>query len=142
MKYSYDELWKIFVLNCQVDKSTLPQTEQGQYDLIFSGIEYYNTLVEDDEIAIIGNEYTEQININKDGKKNAKRLRLIAYCMRYRFLENQLLRYEEIWQPLMADLGQKNYRDQVSARKETLYKTEREIIRLLNRLDDMEFLNG
>lgn len=142
MKVTYDDIWKVFVLNCLVDKSTLPQTEEGMIDLINAGVDYYNSVTEDYEEEIICNDMMENINLENKGKANKDRIRLIAFCIRHRFLENNLIEYEAVWQPLIADIGQKFYRDQIKSRQEMIDKTDKEISRLLNKIDEMRFVNG
>lgn len=137
MNTTYDNIWECFYDNCGVDKSTLPQTDEGKYILINSGSIYYNTLIDKSETKMICNDLTETINIVLDDN----RLMILAYCMRYRFLENELIRYEQVWQPLSNDIGQKFYREQLSGRKDTLVNTKSEIVRLLTNIDNMSYLD-
>ena len=137
MNTTYDSIWACFYDNCGVDKSTLPQTDEGKYILINSGCMYYNTLIDKSETKIQCDDLTETINMLLDDN----RLLILTYCMRYRFLENELIRYEQVWQPLSNDIGQKFYKDQLSGREKTLSNTKTEIIRLLNNIDNMSYLD-
>lgn len=133
---TYNQIWECFVNNCMVDIAMLPQTDEGKYILISEGCRYYNTLIDDAEVNLKNNNELEKINVKLDDK----RILLLAYCIRYKFLENEKIRFEQVWQPLSRDIGIKSYRDQINSRKETLDKTEREINRLLSRIDTMSFL--
>ena len=133
---TYDQIWECFINNCMVDKATLPQADEGKYILISEGCRYYNTLVDDTEVNLKTNNDLESINIKLDDK----RILLLSYCMRYKFLENEKIRFEQVWQPLSRDIGIKSYRDQINSRQETLNETKREIGRLLSRMDNMSYL--
>lgn len=133
---TFEEIWKCFYNNCMVDKATLPQTEEGQYILINSGCMYYNTLIDETETKIKCNDLTELINIKLDDN----RLILLANCMRYRFLENELISFEQVWQPFSSEVGQKNYKAQIDARNFRLETTKKEIGRLLDSIDNMHYL--
>lgn len=133
---TYDDIWISFVDVCQVHPTTLPQTDEGKYILINNGVRYYNSLIDRNKKQIVCNDMLERINTDL----NNDELLLIGYCIKYRFLENELVRYEQVWQPFSSDIGIKFYKDQINARRETLKLTHVEIIRLLNNLDEMTFL--
>lgn len=135
-KTSYDEIWKVFYNNCGLDKALLPQTDEGKYMLIESGILNYNTFTDETETELIGDEYMEEVNVKLDNNK----IKLLAYCMKYNVLENNLVDYESVWQPLMKDIGQKFYREQISARQDTLARTKKEIDRLLTNIEPYSYL--
>lgn len=133
---NYDQIWRCFVDVCQVDSATLPQTDEGKYILINSGVQYYNSLVDKIKVRILCNDMLEQINLNLSNDD----LLLLGYCIKYRFLDNELMKFQQIWQPFSNDVGVKFYKDQIVSRRETLAFTHNEIIRLLDNLDEMNFL--
>lgn len=137
MLTTYDDIWECFIDNCGVDESTLPQTDEGKYILIKNGAIKYNTTVDKSEAKIKCDEYMEQINLSLD----YDRLLILAYCMRYTFLENELIAFEQVWQPFSSDIGQKFYREQIQGRENTLTRTKKEIDRLLDNIDNMSYLN-
>lgn len=136
MGISYDTIWECFVDNCGVDQNTLPKTNEGKYILIKNGIRHYNKNVDEDEAQLIGTNETESVNLNLDNT----RLLLLAYCMRYTILENEAIKFEQLWQPFTRDVGQKYYRDQITARNSRLYQTKNEINGLLNKLDTFSYM--
>lgn len=137
MNTTYDTIWRCFYDFSGVEKSSLPQTDDGKYILINNGCMHYNTLIDKGETKIKCDDYMENINMVLDDD----RLLLLAYCMKYRFLENEDVRFKQMWQPFSNDVGQKFYREQISGRKETLDNTKAEITRLLNNLDNMSYLD-
>lgn len=136
MNTTYDMIWQCFYDNCGVDHETLPQTDEGKYILIKSGTRHYNTVVDPSEDKIVCDDMLEEINIELD----ETRLTILAFCMRYRFLENELIQYEQTWQPFSNEVGQKFYNYQIQGRETTLEKTKQEIIRLLTSIDKMSYL--
>lgn len=130
-KTSYDDIYSTFLDNCGVDTSTLPNTNDGKYQMIRNGVRHYNSKVDDYETKIICNDIMEEINIELDDT----RLLILAFCIKYTLLENQLINFEQVWQPFTKDIGQKFYREQISGRENMLDRTERKIIELLTDLD-------
>lgn len=133
---TYDTIWEVFIDNCMVDPSTLPTSNEGKYSLIHNGIRKYNVSTDISEVKLTYDDTLEQINIELDDN----RLLLLAYCMRYNFLENDLIAFEQVWQPFIKEIGQKFYREQISGRESTLARTKFEINQLLLNIDDMSFL--
>ena len=75
-KTTFQEVWNTFVDFTGVVSEDLPQTEEGMYALIKSGILKYNSVTEASEIKLIGNEMTEELNVELD----YDRLLLLSYC--------------------------------------------------------------
>nr|DAX85760.1 MAG TPA: hypothetical protein [Caudoviricetes sp.] len=135
-KTTYQEIWDTFVDFTGVPVEDLPQTEEGMYSLIKSGILKYNSVTEKSETKLIGNEIMEELNVELD----YDRLLLLAYCLKYIFLENEKNEYESVWGVFSNDIGLKFYGDTVKAKRSTLSATNKEIFRLLNKIDPMSFL--
>jgi hypothetical protein len=133
---SYDDIWEAFVDNCQVDTSTLPQTDEGKYSLIHNGIRHYNVSTDISEIKLKYDDALEQINVDLDDA----RILILAYCIRYTVLENELIAFEQVWQPFIKEIGQKFYREQIFGRENTLVRTKQKIIELLTGIEDMSYL--
>lgn len=135
-KTTYQEVWDTFVDFTGVPVEDLPQTEEGMCSLIKSGILKYNSVTEKSETKLIGNEIMEELNVELD----YDRLLLLAYCLKYIFLENEKNEYESVWGVFSNDIGLKFYGDTVKAKRITLSATNKEIFRLLNKIDPMSFL--
>jgi hypothetical protein len=133
---SYDDIWEAFVTNCLVDSQTLPQTNEGKYILIHNGLRHYNVSTDESEIKLKFDDTLEQINVDLDDN----RLLLLAYCIRYTFLENELIGFEQVWQPFVKEIGQKFYREQIGGREDTLDRTKNKIDQLLLNIEPMSYL--
>lgn len=133
---TYQEVWNTFVNIVGVVGEDLPQDDEGKYILINSGILRYNSLTEDSEKKIIGNDFTEEINISLD----YNRLLLLCNCIKFIYLENEKNEYEAVWGVFSNDIGLKFYGDTVKAKRNTLVDTEKEINRLLDKIDPMSYL--
>ena len=133
---TYQEIWNTFVNIIGVVGEDLPQDDEGKYILINSGILRYNSLTEDSEKKIIGNDFTEEINISLD----YNRLLLLCNCIKFIYLENEKNEYEAVWGVFSNDIGLKFYGDTVKAKRNTLVDTEKEINRLLDKIDPMSYL--
>lgn len=133
---TYQEVWNTFVNIVGVVGEDLPQDDEGKYILINSGILRYNSLTEDSEKKIIGNDFTEEINISLD----YNRLLLLCNCIKFIYLENEKNEYEAVWGVFSNDVGLKFYGDTVKAKRNTLEDTEKEINRLLDKIDPMSYL--
>ena len=133
---TYQEIWNTFVNIIGVVGEDLPQDDEGKYILINSGILRYNSLTEDSEKKIIGNDFTEEINMNLD----YNRLLLLCNCIKFIYLENEKNEYEAVWGVFSNDIGLKFYGDTVKAKRNTLVDTEKEINRLLDKIDPMSYL--
>lgn len=133
---TYQEIWNTFVNIIGVVGEDLPQDDEGKYILINSGILRYNSLTEDSEKKIIGNDFTEEINISLD----YNRLLLLCNCIKFIYLENEKNEYEAVWGVFSNDIGLKFYGETVKAKRNTLVDTEKEINRLLDKIDPMSYL--
>ncbi|MCD3340305.1 hypothetical protein G8T81_14465, partial [Clostridium botulinum C/D] len=76
-----------------------------------------------------------QVNISLDNTQ----LLLLAYCLRYSYLENELIEFEELWQPFQKEVGQKFYREQLQGRESTLARTRNKINELLNNMENFDY---
>jgi len=66
---------------------------------------------------------------------------ILAYCIKYTYLENQLIEFEEIWSPFQKEVGLKNYKDQVNSRERTLERTKNKIIELISNIEDRNLMD-
>lgn len=133
---TYQEIWNTFVNIVGVVGEDLPQDDEGKYILINSGILRYNSLTEDSEKKIISNDFSEEINVSLD----YNRLLLLCNCIKFIYLENEKNEYEAVWGVFSDDIGLKFYGDTVKAKRNTLVDTEKEIYRLLDKIDPMSYL--
>lgn len=133
---TYQEIWNIFVNIVGVVGEDLPQDDEGKYILINSGVLRYNSLTEDSEKKIISNDFSEEINVSLD----YNRLLLLCNCIKFIYLENEKNEYEAVWGVFSDDIGLKFYGDTVKAKRNTLVDTEKEIYRLLDKIDPMSYL--
>lgn len=133
---TYQEVWNTFVNITGVVEEDLPQDDEGKYILINSGILKFNSITEDSEKKLIGNEYMEELNIALD----YNRLLLLCNCIKFIYLENEKNEYESVWGVFSNDIGLKFYGDTVKAKGNTLSSVEKEINRLLDKIDPMSYL--
>ena len=131
---NYNEIFKCFIKNCGVNTSKLPASDIGKYDMITNAIRHYNTIISeyDDVGRLSGDNQAELINVLLDDT----RLLILAYCIKYVHLENQLVGFQELWSPFQKEVGIKDYRSQVQGRENTLERTSQKIIELLTSLED------
>lgn len=135
MNTTYSEIMKAFINNCGIDTSLLPEDPSKIYDMINNAVQYYNTYF-DSQNQIVCDDSTESLNTKLDDL----RLRLLAYCMKYIYLENQLVGFEELWAPFQNELGIKNYKSQIDARENTLERTRQEIDRLVTYIEGTDIM--
>jgi hypothetical protein len=131
---TYDEIFESFLNNCGVDTSRLP-TNESIYQMIENAINHYNVFLKD-ETPIICDDNTETINVKLDGA----RLLILAYCLKYVYLENELVGFQELWSPFQKEVGIKDYRGQVSGRENTLKRTTDKIIELVSSIEDKSIM--
>lgn len=132
---TYDDIWQTFVDNCMLT-DIIPTTDESRYILIHNGIKRYNSSVSGNELKLTYDDTLEIINTTLDDT----RLLLLAYCIRYTFLENELISFEQIWQSFSKDVGIKFYGDQIKGREATLQRTKQEISQLLLNIESYSFL--
>lgn len=132
---SYDDIMSCFVKNCGVDTSNLPTDEEKLYGMIQNGLNHYNVYLKD-ESPIQGDDDTEMLNTSLDGT----RLLILAFCLKYVYLENQLVGFQELWSPFQNELGIKNYKAQVDGREKTLERTRQKIIELVTTIEDVNIM--
>lgn len=135
-KTTYQEVWDTFVDFTGVDIDDLPQTDEGMYALIKSGIIKYNSITESSETKLKGDEIMERLNVELD----YDRLLLLAYCLKYVYLDNEKTAYENIWEVFSNDVGRKFYGNTVKAKADTIASVNKEIQRILDKIDPMSFL--
>lgn len=132
---SYDDIFTCFVNNCGVDTTRLPTETPKLHEMISNAIDHYNVYLKD-ESPILGDNTFESLNVLLD----STRLLILAYCLKYVYLENQLVGFQELWSPFQNELGIKNYKSQIDGRENTLERTKKKIIELLTSLEDPSFM--
>jgi hypothetical protein len=139
MNTTYDEILKFFILNCGTDTSKLPTDVEKIYDIIRNGVSHYNTYISHDDKygKLLCDDTTETLNVNID---NDTRLLVLAYCIKYVQLENQLVEFEELWSPFQGDIGISNYNSQIKGRENTLERTKQKIIELVSSIEDKSIM--
>lgn len=135
MNTSYDEIFQCFLSNCGIDTSELPEDQQMIYAMIKNGIRHYNNIIEE-EYIIVADDTTETINMQLDDTH----MLILAYSIRYTYLENQLIGFEEIWHTFQKEIGFKNYKDQITSRQATLERTKNKIIELISNIEDKNIM--
>lgn len=138
MNTTYDEIFQCFIDNCGIDTSALPKEDYKKYNMIINGIRHYNSIIDEDD-AIGKLTYDNQTE-TVSAKLDDTRLLILAYCIRYTYLENQLIEFEEIWAPFQDEIGIKNYGDQIKGRENTLERTEKKILELLSTIEDSNLM--
>lgn len=131
---TYDEIFTCFIENCGVDVENLPESDEGKYNMIQNSALHYNVIIDsgDETGEITCSDESETIDKKLDGT----RLLILAYCLRYNVLDNQLVGFEELWHPHQKEYGTKNYREQISARQRTLGRTNFKLVELLRKIDN------
>lgn len=132
---TYDEIFICFIQNCGIDTSRLPTENEKLYEMIRNAVSHYNVYLKD-ESPIFGIDEEECLNTELD----STRLLILAYCLKYVYLENELVGFEELWSPFQQEVGIKDYRGQISARQDTLKRTDRKIIELISSIEDRSIM--
>ena len=127
----YDKIFETFLGNCGVDTTRLPVEAEKLHELIQNGISHYNSYLKD-ENPIVGDDLLETLNVHLD----STRLLILAFCMKYVYLENLLIGFQELWSPFQNEIGIKNYKSQVDGREKTLERTKYRIVELLTSIED------
>lgn len=132
---TYDEIFICFIQNCGIDTSRLPTENKKLYEMIRNAISHYNVYLKD-EPPIFGIDKEECLNTELD----STRLLILAYCLKYVYLENELVGFEELWSPFQQEVGIKDYRGQISARQDTLERTDKKIVELITSIEDRSIM--
>lgn len=138
MTTSYDEIFECFLENCGIDTSMLPTTNEAIYRMIKNAVRHYNTYIpKSDKIGAVScDDDEERINVKLDDA----RLLILAYCLKYVYLENQLVGFQELWSPFIKEIGFKDYKAQVEGRENTLKRTKNKIIELIGLIEDLSIM--
>lgn len=138
MNTTYDDIIECFIENCGIDTSKLPTSNENLYNIIKNAVRHYNTRI--DEGDIVGELVADDTNEILNAQLDDTRLLLLAYCLKYIYLENQLVGFEELWAPFQQEIGFKNYKDQITGRERTLQRTEQKIYEYLSKIEDKEIM--
>lgn len=136
---SYDDIFECFINNCGVSTDNLPKSNEGKYSMINNAVDHYNSLIssEDSLGKIVCDNMTEFINLTLDGT----RLLILVYCMKYVYLENDLVAFEELWSPFIKEGGGiQQYKSQTTSRENTLVRIEQKINQLLTSIEDASIM--
>ena len=110
MNSTYDDIFAMFLENCQVDDIDLPNTDEGKYNMIKNAVLHFNNRLSDNLQA--NNELEEVDRVLTDSH-----LLILAHYLRLSFLKNKLALFSQLWQPFQKDIGLKNFSYQLSALK-------------------------
>ena len=84
MGTTYDEIYQFFINNISVDQLSLPNTVEGQYELIRNGIAHYNNK---SRKSLVADDKTEMI----DKQLNNDEMMAIGHILRLILLQNLLM---------------------------------------------------
>lgn len=134
MNTTYDDIFECFIENTGVDTTQLPTEQEKIYGMIHNGIIHYNTKLDDGDINY------DDISESIDTELDDKRILMLAYCIKYVYLENELVGFQELWTPFQKEIGIKNYKAQVTGREKTLERTDQKIIELITKIEDQSIM--
>ena len=120
MNTTYDEIYKSFIINCKVDPSDLPDTNEKRYDAINNAVMYFNNRL---RRKIECNDQKEEVS----EKLSQDDLLVLANYIKLIFLENEETEFTSIYGVFAKELGFRNYKDQVSAKKNIILRQKKKI---------------
>lgn len=126
---SYDEVWETFLNNYKVPKEDMPQSDEEIYRHIRNAVMRFNNRM---YTNITCNDETETLSEELDDNQ----LLVLAHFIRLIFLINQRTFYEALWQPFSADVGLRNFKDQLNSLKDSIKEQESLIDRLIANMEE------
>lgn len=127
---TYDELYTLFITNCNTENLMLPRTIGQQYDAIKNAVMLYNNRLRDDikcddEAEIVNRE------LNDDKKL------VIAHFIRLTVLKNTRTFKNSIFTTFTQEIGVRNINAQLNSLKDEIKNEERTIDMLIfNMIDE------
>lgn len=121
---SYDDIYTTFININKTDSSNLPTNDTDRYDIIHTGIKYYNSTMNNN---IICNDSTEEISVDLTDNE----ILILAHCIKHMFLDNQLTYYITMFKPFTKEIGYSNYQTDVKALEALIDKEDKVIDQLI-----------
>lgn len=117
---TYDQIWSTFLDDYKVNDADLPQTSERIYQDIHNAVRKLNNRLRLNLICKDDIEAVEGTNCNDH-------LILIAQYIRLIYLNNAIVLYTSLYQPISQDVGIKNYSSQMVNLREAVLNQESDI---------------
>lgn len=127
---TYDEIYTIFITNCNSDGLMLPNTDEKQYDAIRNAVMLYNNRMRDN---IVCDDDTEVVDRELDYDQQL----VIAHFIRLTILKNTRTYKNSIFTTFTQEIGVRNINAQLSSLRDEI-KNEEDTIDMLifNMIDE------
>jgi len=129
MNTTYDEIYRFFINNISVDQLSLPNTVEGQWEVIKNGVAHFNNKMED---ALVADDATETVSRALTNNE----MLVLAHILKFILLQNMLIYKSSTLSPFTKEIGVKNVGDQLKAIRELIAYEEEEIDMIIFRSDN------
>lgn len=135
---TFDDVYEVFqTITWGIDEYNLPQTIEGQKQLIFEGVRRYNKRLNlEEEDAITCDNTLEEFSI----EMNEQEISLLAHCMKWAVLDNMVMELASMLSMSSKDTALKDYKAMITTRQLMVENEKKEIYNiamLLNDCDDL-----
>lgn len=117
---TYDSIWSTFLDDYKVNDADLPQTDERIYQDINNAVRKINNRL---RLKLFCNNDIEAV----EGTSCNDHLILIAQYIRLIYLNNALVLYTSLYQPISPDVGIKNYSSQMVNLRQAILNQESDI---------------
>lgn len=121
---TYDELYTLFMVNCNVDSLMLPQKEEQMYDVIQNAVMLFNNRLRDN-VKCDNETETVSRTLSDDEKL------IIAHFIRLTLLKNVRTFKNSIFTTFTQEIGVRNISAQLNSLKDEIEKEEKTIDMLI-----------
>lgn len=126
---TYDELYELFLTNCQSSELSLPRTTEQMYNIINNAVMLYNNRLRDN---LVCNDESETIDrLLVDDQKL-----IIAHYIRLTILKNTRTFKNSIFTTFTQEIGIRNINAQLSSLRDEIENEEKTIGMLIFHMTD------
>ena len=135
---TFDDVYEVFqTITWGIDEYNLPQTIDGQKQLIFEGVRRYNKRLNlEEEDAITCDNTLEEFSV----EMSEQEISLLAHCMKWAVLDNMVMELASMLSMSSKDTALKDYKAMITTRQLMVENEKKEIYNiamLLNDCDDL-----
>ena len=135
---TFDDVYEVFqTITWGIDEYNLPQTIDGQKQLIFEGVRRYNKRLNlEEEDAITCDNTLEEFSV----EMSEQEISLLAHCMKWAGLDNMVMELASMLSMSSKDTALKDYKAMITTRQLMVENEKKEIYNiamLLNDCDDL-----
>ena len=122
---TYNELYETFLLNCGYDFDELPQTDELRYMMIKNACRIYNQQAKKYSNRMTNNVECDDLGETLNVTLTSNEILVFAYMMAEALAYNKLVEFTSLFSTYAKEMGIKDHKSQVDARKYTVEEYRR-----------------